>query len=87
MQQFGKKIEVKMSKSSFYFVFMWKCYFFLRAFKIGMNTRAPEMRMVITSMPSIRGAEVSTMKQSAAQNKASATHCEEVSGFRIMVGS
>lgn len=76
MQQFGKKNKRKISKRRFYFVFMWKCYFFLRDLTIGMNTRAPEIRMVMTSMPSMRGEEVRTIKQSAAQNKASTTHCE-----------
>ncbi len=83
MQQFGKKNKRKISKRRFYFIFMWKCYFFLRDLTIGMNTRAPEIRMVMTSIPSMRGEEVRTMKQSAAQNKASTTHCERVSGLRI----
>ncbi len=61
------------------------CHFFFNALTIGMNTRAPEMSIVMISMPSICGLEVRTMKQSAAQAEANTTHCEGVSGFRIKV--
>ena len=60
------------------------CRFF-NALTIGMNTNAPEMSMVRISMPSICGAEVRTMKQSAAQNKASTTHWAGVRGLRMMI--
>ena len=59
---------------------------FFNALTIGMNTKAPEMSIVRISMPSICGLEVRTIKQSAAQNKASTTHCEVVRGLRMMVG-
>ena len=64
---------------------MKKCYLFLAFIDLmtGMKTKAPEMRMVTIRGPSTRGAEVSTMKQSAAQNSVSRTHCVFVSGFRI----
>ena len=39
--------------------------------------------MVIISGPSIRDAEVRTMKQSAAQKSVRMTHCVLLSGFRI----
>lgn len=41
------------------------------------------MIMVTISGPSIRGDEVITIKQSAAQNIVSRTHCVLVSGFRM----
>ncbi|WP_375338090.1 hypothetical protein [Bacteroides sp. ET336] len=48
-----------------------------------MKTRAPDMIIVTISGPSIRGDDVMTTKQSAAQNSVSRTHCVFVSGFRI----
>ena len=49
----------------------------------GIKTNAPEIRMVIISGPSIRDAEVRTMKQSAAQKSVRMTHCVLMSGCRI----
>ncbi len=64
---------------------MKKCYLFLAFIDLmtGMKTKAPEMRMVTIRGPSTRGAEVSTMKQSAAQNRVSRTHWVLVRGLRI----
>ena len=50
---------------------------------IGMKTRAPDMIMVTISGPSIRGEEVMTIKQRAAQNRVSSTHWVFVSGLRM----
>lgn len=64
---------------------MKNCYLF-RAFidlMTGMKTRTPEMRMVTIRGPSMRGAEVSTIKQSAAQKRVSRTHWVLVRGLRI----
>ena len=50
---------------------------------IGINTKAPEMRSIVISGPSIRGEEVKTTKQRAAQNRVSMTLWVFVSGFLI----
>ena len=50
---------------------------------IGMKTRAPDMIMVTISGPSIRGEEVMTIKQRAAQNRVRSTHWVFVSGLRM----
>ena len=50
---------------------------------IGMKTRAPDMIMVTISGPSMRGEEVMTIKQRAAQNRVRSTHWVFVSGLRM----
>ena len=50
---------------------------------IGMKTRAPDMIMVTISGLSMRGEEVMTIKQRAAQNRVSSTHWVFVSGLRM----
>lgn len=64
---------------------MKNCYLFRTFIDLmtGMKTRAPEMRMVTIRGPSMRGAEVSTIKQSAAQKRVSRTHWVLVRGLRI----
>jgi len=49
----------------------------------GINTRAPDNKMVTMSGPSMRGEEVSTRKQRAAQQRVSTMHWDWVSGFFI----
>ena len=53
-------------------------------FMIGINTSAPDMMSISVSGPSIFGAEVSTMKQRAAQRRVSVMHCALLRGFRIV---
>ena len=56
---------------------------FLNDLITGIKTRAPEIRIITTSGPSMRGAEVRITKQSAAQNRVRMTHWVLVSGFLI----
>ena len=83
------KIKKKCQKAVFVSFLCGNDYFshfFFNALTMGMNTSAPEMSIVRISIPSICGLEVRTMKQSAAQNKASTTHWVGVRGLRMMVG-
>lgn len=53
---------------------------------IGMKTNAPDIRMATISGPSMRGAVVSTKKQSKAQKRVRMMHWLWVSGFFIAKG-
>ena len=75
MQQQIKKSEKKASKIPFYLFIRVYLFLLLRDLITGINTKAPDMRIIMTSGPSILGVEVSTKKQSAAQHKVSTTHC------------
>jgi len=51
-----------------------------------MKTRAPDRMIVTMRGPSIRGEEVRTRKQRAAQHRVSSIHWVLLSGFRMAVG-
>jgi hypothetical protein len=57
---------------------------FLNDLITGINTRAPEIRIITTRGPSMRGVEVRITKQSAAQNRVRMTHWVLVSGFLMV---
>lgn len=51
---------------------------------MGINTKAPEMRIMRMSGPSILGVEVRTRKQRAVQQRVRMTHWVWLSGFLIV---
>lgn len=54
-------------------------------FIIGMKTNAPDMRIMVTRGPSMRGEEVRIKKQSAAQNRVRIIHWVLLSGFFMVL--
>lgn len=76
MQQNNYKSKIKASKKFVFDAFLHiNVYLFLFRIDlaIGINTKAPDRRMDIMSMPSMRGDAVSIKKQSAAHRNMRAT--------------
>ena len=59
-------------------------FLFLSDLMTGINTKAPEMRIMRMSGPSIFGVEVRTKKHRAAQHRVRMTHWVWLSGFLIV---